>query len=598
MEFTPRFTPLESLPGDKDDKEKKSKQKNKKTFVAGLFEAPKDEPKNRASAGELKSIDRALSDLLIEKRSKKRASEESIEDLVDGSAKPIDGPSIVKPAEERVELTAEEWNLSRSNIELKTVIQPEKYELKEGEIYGGEFVLKRGDSGVDATELEREHEILIRDNQFSSSKSIESIPESLSGNEANPLVELANDDERSVGLPGDFERDASEPAEESTVERLAPAGGGDVPPVVPPEDPRSAESSPEPERRPTPTNASAIESSTTETTDRGLYADSPEASLSGLSNVTVNEHLANTPFATERSPNEVQKAIEDAEYYAEKRGQNRGVLSGLLVGGWYEHRKHKKREKRQAKQLKNQASRLEVVETDQNVLRQQLEREKAVNRGLESAQQRSALERSVATDRTNQSMEFRPVDTPNRERERREGRDWSENRSSTERFTATETKRPSQAEKLKDYPEGVVDRVSEDEPVKLPEGRRVENSAWHRIEVDSKTGKVVDKPTLEYGEEYYHERRQETAPVDSNTKSAAGEVALVAAALNDNKSNRPDNDQSSTLTPTSLSTTGQEPGPASTTRKAVQAVQQTTGSLWPYVLALVVVIIAIILVTR
>ena len=62
------------------------------------------------------------------------------------------------------------------------------------------------------------------------------------------------------------------------------------------------------------------------------------------------------------------------------------------------------------------------------------------------------------------------------------------------------------------------------ENVELPPDRRVETSAWHRIEVDKRTGKAVENPTLAYGEEFQREQHQEqlrkeiaSASVDSET---------------------------------------------------------------------------------
>ncbi len=44
----------------------------------------------------------------------------------------------------------------------------------------------------------------------------------------------------------------------------------------------------------------------------------------------------------------------------------------------------------------------------------------------------------------------------------------------------------------------------------VPEGRHIERSQWHSMEVDNKTGKVVENPaTFAYGEAFQQERRQE-----------------------------------------------------------------------------------------
>jgi hypothetical protein len=46
-------------------------------------------------------------------------------------------------------------------------------------------------------------------------------------------------------------------------------------------------------------------------------------------------------------------------------------------------------------------------------------------------------------------------------------------------------------------------------PVELPKEHRFEHSIWHSIEVDSKTGHAVDKPTFSYGHEFSRERAPE-----------------------------------------------------------------------------------------
>jgi hypothetical protein len=48
-----------------------------------------------------------------------------------------------------------------------------------------------------------------------------------------------------------------------------------------------------------------------------------------------------------------------------------------------------------------------------------------------------------------------------------------------------------------------------DQRVELPDDHRLEQSAWHRIELDSKTGKVVESPTIAYGQEFKREQGQE-----------------------------------------------------------------------------------------
>lgn len=129
-------------------------------------------------------------------------------------------------------------------------------------------------------------------------------------------------------------------------------------------------------------------------------------------------------------------------------------------------------------------------------------------------------------------------------------------------------------------------------PSELPPDRRVETSAWHRIEIDTKTGKLVEKPSLEYGEEYYRERAHEAAPLDDDVKVAAGEVALVAAASKEEPANNGG-------TPQIPSASTQQPlGPSASLQRSFTQRSSAAGPLWPYVLVLLVIGIALFLVLR
>lgn len=65
-----------------------------------------------------------------------------------------------------------------------------------------------------------------------------------------------------------------------------------------------------------------------------------------------------------------------------------------------------------------------------------------------------------------------------------------------------------------------------DQRVELPDDHRLEQSAWHRIELDSKTGKVVESPTIAYGQEFKREQgremwREPAEPVIPTSQSTA-----------------------------------------------------------------------------
>ena len=76
-----------------------------------------------------------------------------------------------------------------------------------------------------------------------------------------------------------------------------------------------------------------------------------------------------------------------------------------------------------------------------------------------------------------------------------------------------------------------IEEQRQRELLDIAQGNHVERSAWHNIEVDSH-GKVVQETSFEYGHEYYSERAKEVDPkAKQHVDIAAGEVALVAAAL-------------------------------------------------------------------
>ncbi len=247
--------------------------------------------------------------------------------------------------------------------------------------------------------------------------------------------------------------------------------------------------------------------------------------LSGVPNpnqapATTNPNTANQKYVT-------QQQLEDEVYYATKHGQRRGVLAGLVTGAWIEHTRHKRREKRQAKEVAQQQKQYEK------------ERESQKFQLAEQTKKTNATERQVrdlqAAERRNQyAARSEAMPTPLTNPERSAGApaktaaapEKSNANSFSGKLEKLVPKRPERASKS--------DEQTAAERLEVPEGHRLETSAWHTIEVDAKTGKAVENPTFAYGEEYYRERAKETGPRATPTqKQAAGEVALVAASLRD-----------------------------------------------------------------
>src|SRR5690606_25713155 len=77
-----------------------------------------------------------------------------------------------------------------------------------------------------------------------------------------------------------------------------------------------------------------------------------------------------------------------------------------------------------------------------------------------------------------------------------------------------------------------TERAPEHQPITeetytVPKTSKVEMSAWHRIELDKKTGKVVDNPKVEYGEAFAREQRQEKLAKQAAKAQTAAQVGMA-----------------------------------------------------------------------
>lgn len=251
------------------------------------------------------------------------------------------------------------------------------------------------------------------------------------------------------------------------------------------------------------------------------------------------------PLAAGAERPATKQEVEDALYYAEKSGQNRGLLTGLFVAGAYEHFKHKRREKRQERRFKKQSKQFDQTRKDQHF---------------------------YFTEQTKQQV------------------------NTEQRFAAAEKRFENHAHPEKHVPAAVPEapKLETPEHLTIPAGHRLETSAWHSIEVDAKTGKPVEKPVFEYGPEYYHERLQEAGPPEPHpdtpivppfTTGQPSQTDIVHAAPG---ASIPDATTQGSPIKSSLKSGMQLLGRS----------DATTGPLWPWLVALVVVIVCLVLVLR
>ena len=186
-------------------------------------------------------------------------------------------------------------------------------------------------------------------------------------------------------------------------------------------------------------------------------------------------------------------------------------------------------------------------------------------------------------------------------------------RQTTERLVTMQeatAKQQAEAAKVREVPIAKDGVLEAPERLEIPQEHVLQSSAWHSIEIDKRTGRPVENPTFMYGREYYRERAHETGPV-SRRNAAAGEVALVAAARSGNSSAggttagavgvQDANASTSTNIP---SATTQGPPSRQKAKDAASSVRNhltapsATGPIWPYLVALVVILFCLVVLLR
>lgn len=265
-----------------------------------------------------------------------------------------------------------------------------------------------------------------------------------------------------------------------------------------------------------------------------------------------------------------ERELNDAAYYAEKHGLRRGLLAGGLVGWMFGKRGKKKQAKEFTNQLKSKEKDIKNLKDEQfytnervkalqrtheqqlavasverpkgstdpeNSSKQALKPAEAVNQKQKSAERPPVLKElpnTPLTEKAKKIADFVPIasviekagqsknfvktvaeKTPQKtpqaaETVRLQGtyEEQSSHTTTTEAYQAAALSyRNEQLAKLNKVlpPE---DRAITEQTYHEPEGSKVEASAWHRIEIDKKTGKAVENPDVAYGEEFQHEQQE------------------------------------------------------------------------------------------
>jgi hypothetical protein len=268
-----------------------------------------------------------------------------------------------------------------------------------------------------------------------------------------------------------------------------------------------------------------------------------------------------------------KQELEDAEYYAEKRGLSRGVSTGVALA-LYEHFKHRKREKVARKEIKATNKKL-----NDTTKRYDFERREQANRQVRmEAQFKTEQQRAQTAEQRFQTAEQRYQTAEQRLQAERQ------------RIQAEQAQNPNQANQDLAAPELQA----------VPPEHVLKTSAWLTAEVDKRTGQAVETPTFQYGHEYYHERAQENVPAaQAQRNAAAGEVALVAAA---GQAGVPTGGNASL--PPLIPNASMQGAPSSIQSPAAKQQAKPTprptnqpapAPIWPWLLALAVIVVCLII---
>jgi hypothetical protein len=347
--------------------------------------------------------------------------------------------------------------------------------------------------------------------------------------------------------------------------RAAGGGGGNVPPVGPPE---RGSSMPYPE----------------DPAERSFgppYARSVEVPVPPEPAAMYRAYVERQ-VAAQQLPEDLvtRQEMNETVRHASRAAQARALITGLFI----EHFNHRRIEKKTAKRFKAQEK-----QANQAAKRYEV--------GLqEQAQDQVNIEtRLQTTERRAQASEQRLQTAEQRlEAERHERQADQQRRLQTERIR--------QAERGGQPAEAAVVAAGAEQLVVPPE-HKLQNSAWHSIELGP-DGNVVENPAFQYGHEYYHERAQENMP-PTQRNAAAGEVALVAAAGGSNGGSQASS-PSGAGTPLSstIPNASAQGAPAAvhgdaadtSGRSPSQPDPQTPAApIWPWVVALAVIAVCLII---
>jgi hypothetical protein len=269
---------------------------------------------------------------------------------------------------------------------------------------------------------------------------------------------------------------------------------------TPPEEPREAAKEPEPSPTERLERTAPPAATTTELPPAAERIRQQAEAASAAAVMEEDEPPIEPPRtrATRSSarPNEIP---EEYHPYIRNR-ERRSLVVGLIIGGLIEHVRHKHKERRRERAHKEAIQKLtsqqEVAAAEQQFAAQKTERtQTALEKQIERLSRRTQPDAAAST------LRARTERTADRSVA------GASERPHTDRKPEVGARTPEKT--LAAAVAAIAPETNKEEQPEVPADRRIETSAWHRIEIDKHTGKAVENPTVAYGEEFQHEQHQE-----------------------------------------------------------------------------------------
>lgn len=234
-----------------------------------------------------------------------------------------------------------------------------------------------------------------------------------------------------------------------------------------------------------------------------------------------------------------QAELDAAEEDGRRSGVRKGLGAGLLFGWMFGRHGKKKAAREHKKDMQAANQKIEKLAEGQQRAETSISNLKINEQNLQArlnnkAQQISQLEKSMDDNRREKTAakavlnnlvettaRLSSTEEQYKSKEKVSGYEMASDAAKVaiaEKFAAA---KHEQAEKIQKLEQQLDQEVESN-------NHRVETSAWHRIELDAKTGRVAEDPKLAYGQEFFKERQNEVKRSDDFGSSGGGSSSVIA----------------------------------------------------------------------